>query len=155
MKTNTLTLISALTLLLTACGGSGPSKVEQIKAQTSAAVEDPYDNWKEYHGVGPVQPFTLPAEVDQALAAKGHELFEAKCTACHKTDKKFIGPAPKGVLTRRNPEWVMNMILVPDKMILEDPIAKKLLMEFNGSPMANQSLTEDEARAVLEYFRTL
>ena len=51
--------------------------------------------------------------------------------------------------------WVMNMILAPDKMVKEDPIAKKLLQEFNGSPMANQNLTEDEARAVLEYFRTL
>ena len=27
--------------------------------------------------------------------------------------------------------------------------------KFNGSPMANQNLTEAEARAVLEYFRTL
>jgi cytochrome c len=28
-------------------------------------------------------------------------------------------------------------------------------MESNGSPMANQNLTEEEARSVLEYFRTL
>jgi hypothetical protein len=40
-------------------------------------------------------------------------------------------------------------------MVQKDPMAKKLLMEFNGSPMANQNLTEDDARAVLEYFRTL
>ena len=49
----------------------------------------------------------------------------------------------------------MNMILNPDVMVNEDPLAKDLLMEFNGSPMANQNLTEDEARAILEYFRTL
>ena len=49
----------------------------------------------------------------------------------------------------------MNMILNPDVMVQEDPIAKKLLMENNGSPMANQNLTNEEARAVLEYFRTL
>ena len=47
------------------------------------------------------------------------------------------------------------VILNPEQMIKEDPIAKKLLMEFNGSPMANQNLTQDEARQVLEYFRTL
>jgi hypothetical protein len=47
------------------------------------------------------------------------------------------------------------MILSPEKMVKEDPLAKDLLIEFNGSPMANQNLTKDEARAVLEYFRTL
>jgi hypothetical protein len=49
----------------------------------------------------------------------------------------------------------MNMILNPDQMVKEDPLAKDLLLEFNGSPMANQGLTEEQARAVLEYFRTL
>ena len=62
---------------------------------------------------------------------------------------------PKGILDRRSPEWVMNMILNPDVMVQEDPLARDLLMEFNGSPMANQNLSEEEARAILEYFRTL
>ncbi len=75
--------------------------------------------------------------------------------ACHKPDKKFIGPAPKGILAKRSPEWVMNMILNPEEMVQKDPIAKALLVEYNGSPMANQGLTEAEARQVLEYFRTL
>jgi cytochrome c1 len=47
------------------------------------------------------------------------------------------------------------MILNPEEMVNNDPIAKKLLVEFNGAPMANQNLTDDEARAVVEYFRTL
>jgi mono/diheme cytochrome c family protein len=97
----------------------------------------------------------LPAEINEAMAAQGGEIFKKMCTACHRTDKKFIGPAPAGVLERRTPEWVMNMILNPEGMVKEDPLAKELLMEFNGSPMANQNLTEEEARAVLEYFRTL
>jgi cytochrome c2 len=89
------------------------------------------------------------------MATHGKEIYEKMCTACHKAEKKFIGPAPKGILERRSPEWVMNMILAPEKMVKEDPLAKDLLMEFNGSPMANQNLTKEEARAVLEYFRTL
>ncbi len=48
----------------------------------------------------------------------------------------------------------MNMILNPEQMVAEDPIAKDLLKEYL-SPMANQSLTEDEARKILEYFRTI
>lgn len=114
-------------------------------------LADPMDN----KGIGPVKSVTLGATIDETMAAHGKEVYEAKCTACHKAETKFIGPAPKGILERRSPEWIMNMILNPEEMVQKDPDAKKLLMEYNGSPMANQNLTEEEARAVLEYFRTL
>ena len=58
-------------------------------------------------------------------------------------------------MERRAPEWVLNMILNPEGMIAQDPIAKQLLAEANGAPMANQHLTEEQARAILEYFRTI
>jgi hypothetical protein len=48
----------------------------------------------------------------------------------------------------------MNMILDPEKMVKEDQLAKDLFMEFNGAPMSNQSLSQDDARAILEYLRT-
>ena len=89
------------------------------------------------------------------MATLGADVFKKMCTACHRPDKKFIGPAPKNILSRRSPEWIMNMILNPDEMVQKDALAKALLIEFNGSPMANQSLSEEDARAVLEYFRTL
>lgn len=152
-RINLLSIV-ALMLLLISCGGDGDNKSRADRIR-EAAIKDPYENWKDHQGVGPIKEFTLPAEIDQELATKGAEVYESKCTACHKPDKKFIGPAPKDILARRNPAWVMNMILDPEKMVKEDPIAKKLLIDFNGSPMANQNLTEDEARAVLEYFRTL
>ncbi len=105
-------------------------------------------------GIGPIKNVELGA-IDDALAAKGAELFKTNCTACHKPDKKFIGPAPKGILERRTPEWVMNMIMDPEGMTKNDPLAHALLLEFNGSPMANQHMTEEQTRAILEYFRTL
>ena len=106
-------------------------------------------------GVGPITSVTLDPEIDQEMAAEGEAVYNQMCLACHKVGKRFIGPAPNGILERRTPGWVMNMILAPEKMVKEDPLAKDLLMEFNGSPMANQGLTEEQARAVLEYFRTL
>ncbi|WP_179351195.1 c-type cytochrome [Winogradskyella vidalii] len=106
-------------------------------------------------GVGPITSITLDEEIDQDLVATGMEVYNKMCTACHKVDKKFIGPPPTGILKKRTPEWVMNMILNPEVMVKEDPLAKDLLMEFNGAPMANQGLSEEDARAVLEYFRTL
>ncbi len=125
--------------------GSSPKMVELA----SQRVE--LDN----KGVGPIKRITLDSLINQELAATGKEIYEKNCTICHKVTEKFIGPAPKDILKRRSPEWVMNMILNPDRMIKEDPLAGDLFMEFNGSPMTNQNLTEEEARAILEYFRTL
>ncbi len=154
MKPYTLLIPLFALLFLLACGG-GQNRIEQIKQQSTVAEADPYTTWESNHGVGPVKAFELPPEIDQSLAATGQEIYEAKCTACHRIDKRFIGPAPVGILEKRTPAWIMNMILDPEGMVKQDPIAKKLLMEFNGSPMANQNLTQEDARAVLEYFRTL
>lgn len=151
-----LLYLTVITSFLFACGGGdGKSKIDQIKEQSKMEPADPYENWASNHGIGPIKAFTLPAEIDQDLALKGQEVYDAKCTACHKAEKRFIGPSPKGILERRTPAWVMNMILNPEEMVQKDPMAKQLLIDYNGSPMANQNLTEEEARAVLEYFRTL
>jgi len=104
-------------------------------------------------GVGTITNVDL-TEIDNALVIEGKKLFDVKCSACHKVEKRFVGPAIRGVIQRRSPEWIMNMILDPDKMVKENKRAKELFMEYL-SPMANQSLTKDEARAILEYFRTL
>ena len=152
---NTLIIIFISVMLIACGGGDGKSAAERIKEQAQMEPTDPYDNWKTNNGIGPISAFELPAEVDQELAVKGQVIYDAKCTACHKAEKRFIGPSPKGIFERRTTAWIMNMILNPDEMVQKDPIAKKLLMEYNGSPMANQNLTEEEARAVVEYFRTL
>jgi mono/diheme cytochrome c family protein len=155
MKSFALKIVSVLFLAaFMSCGGkeANSSANQAAKPKSMLAEEpDPMTN----KGIGPVTEVKLDAQVDQALADKGKVVYDKMCTACHKPTEKFIGPAPKGILERRSPEWIMNMILNPEQMVKEDPIAKKLLMEFNGSPMANQHLTQDEARAVLEYFRTL
>jgi len=69
--------------------------------------------------------------------------------------RKLIGPAMKGIYERRSPEWVMNMILNPTEMLKQDPIAIALLKEYNNVLMLNQNLTNEEARSIAEYLRTL
>ncbi|TBW27998.1 cytochrome c [Gramella sp. KN1008] len=133
--------------------GNYSKKEEVTKPASSTSTESMVD--MDNKGIGPVTNVELPDEIDQEMVAKGKAIFDSKCLACHKPDKKFIGPAPAGVLDRRSPEWVMNMMLNPEEMVLKDPIAKQLLIEHNGSPMANQNLTQEEARQILEYFRTL
>jgi len=158
-----LSLLVIFSFAMVSCGGDDkkPKKekvkistkkkeVKKVKAEKKEATFDLSNK-----GIGPIKSVTLAVDIDQAMAAKGADVYKAKCTACHKVEKKFIGPSPKGILKKRSPEWIMNMILNPDEMVKKDPVAKALLMEFNGSPMANQNLTEEEARSVLEYFRTL
>ena len=164
MKQKTITnlLLLLFTTILISCGGSADESSEatsdapqsMISSEPKTLAEAEKD-WQTNMGVGPITAFELPAEIDQVMADSGKVVYEAKCTACHKPDKDFIGPAPKGIMTRRTPAWVMNMIIDPEGMIAKDPIAKQLLIKFNGAPMANQNLTEEEARSVLEYFRTL
>ncbi len=109
----------------------------------------------ENEGVGPFKDISFNSDINQELASAGEAKYKAICTACHMAEKRMIGPALKGVYERRNPAWVMNMIIGPDKMLKEDPIAKALLKEYNNAIMLNQNLSEDETRQVAEYLRTL
>lgn len=105
-------------------------------------------------GIGPVKSIEL-GKIDQAMADKGAEHFKQKCTSCHKAKKRFLGPPMKGLLTKRSPEWVMNMMLNPMEMTKKDPIAKQLLKDYNNLLMVGQNLSEEEARSILEFIRTL
>jgi mono/diheme cytochrome c family protein len=149
-------IIVAVAAFLHACGGSSEKEKGKFAPPPPAkplTYEEAVADWKNQKGLGPIREVEL-GEFDEALAKKGEEIYALKCTACHAPDKEKLGPAPVGVLERRTPEWIMNMILNPEQMALKDPIARGLLMKYN-TVMANQGLTEEDARAVLEYFRTL
>ena len=105
------------------------------------------------HGIGPVKEPVVLGPVDAALAATGKGIFEQKCSACHKMESKYVGPALGEVTTRRSPAFIMNMILNPMEMVERHPVGKQLLAE-HMTFMADQNLTQDDARVVLEYLRT-
>lgn len=102
-------------------------------------------------GIGPVTEVKLDP-LDTALATKGKEVFVSKCSACHKMEERYVGPAIKGITTRRHPAWIMNMIMNPQEMTQKDPTAQALLEEFL-IPMTYQNVSQDETRSILEYFR--
>ena len=106
-------------------------------------------------GMGPIDSYKLPELIDQSMVAKGKEMFKSKCAACHKEKRKFIGPGMMGLLERRSPEWALNMMLNTAEMLAKDPIAKGLLKEFNGVPMNDQGLDEQQAKELLEYIRNI
>jgi mono/diheme cytochrome c family protein len=148
-----IVLATSMVFGLVSCGGDGEKKSAKVDLGTPPVVASEritLDN----KGIGPIKNLELAA-IDEEMVKRGEELFKTNCSACHKVDKRFIGPSPKGIMTRRSPEWIMNMILDPQTMVEQDRCAMDLLVEFNGAAMANQNLTEEQARDILEYFRTL
>jgi mono/diheme cytochrome c family protein len=105
----------------------------------------------ESKGIGPVKSLSL-GNVDAAMANQGKTIFESKCLACHKLDERFVGPALRGVTLRRQPEWIMNMIMNPTEMTQKDKVANDLLAEY-ATQMADLKVPEADARKILEYFR--
>lgn len=123
---------------LMACGGSSDSSTETDDNGQSVQV-------------GPIQSVDL-GPIEEELAEKGEELFTTRCTTCHKLDEEHIGPTLRDVTNRRDAAYIMNMILAPEEMIQKHPTAQELFSEY-GTMMTNQNLSEDQARAILEYLR--
>jgi len=161
-KTVKKVLLFLATIMLISCGGGEKeekkdikigdySKKETKKETKATSSSDMIDLSNK--GLGPIKSVSISDGIDEAMAAHGENVFGKMCSACHKMDKKFIGPKIADVTKRRAPEWIMNMIINPEEMIANDPIAKQLLMESNMAVMANQNINEEDARAILEYFR--
>lgn len=146
-----LMLLAISTMVFLSCGDNAKKSENEAapaEVKTEVVPADPMQD----KGIGPIKSVAL-GEIDMEMAEQGKAVFTSMCSACHKMSKRFVGPALTGVTERRSPEWIMNMILNPEEMVEKNPIAKQLLAEYL-SPMANQNLTEEQARQILEYFRT-
>lgn len=140
----------ALALLAGTLALAGCNKKTETAASKPAEQAAPAAPAASAKGVGPIQSLEL-GEFDHELAEKGGKIFSGTCAACHKMEQRYVGPALAGVTKRRAPEWVMNMMLNPTGMTQQDPVAKALLGEY--MTQMSVAVTQDEARALLEYFR--
>lgn len=104
-------------------------------------------------GVGPVKELKLNSTIDEKLVTHGKQIFDSKCAMCHMMNQCKVGPLMQGVTKRRKPEYIMNMILNPLEMTQSNATAEDQMQKY-GMQMPAQNLSEDEARALLEYFRS-
>ncbi|MGV9013503.1 MAG: c-type cytochrome [Flavobacteriales bacterium] len=155
-KTFTLNTLKAFSLIgitafAVACGGG---ETASTNGTTPAAVEKTSEASAPVAGLITADQVTLGA-IDQGRVTKGKEIYDVKCQACHSLGtNRVVGPGWKGVVEQRKPEWIMNMIVHTDAMLESDEHAQALLEECLVR-MPNQNLTEDDARNVLEFMRTL
>lgn len=141
----------AAIVFMNSCGnGDKKAETEGTEATPQSMIQDtPKDDGQ---GIGKFKDVTLAA-LDNKAAAEGMTIFESKCAACHKTsDKKVVGPGLKGVTTRRQAAWILNMITNPVEMTQKDPTAKELLAE-HLTQMTFQDVSDEQAKQILEYLR--
>ena len=139
-----------LALLAAGCGEKAGEEREEASHE---AEEEQLTPFQLENGIGPIKEKIELGALDAALVAKGKEVFDSKCSMCHKMDTTYVGPSLGEVTTRRTPAYIMNMIMNPQEMVEHHPVAKQLLAE-RMTFMPNQQLTREDTRAVLEYLRT-
>lgn len=149
----TVRALLVLALALAACGEKEKEGEEHEEKEKAREEHSDLTAFELENGIGPIKEKIELGALDRALADKGKAVFEAKCSMCHKIDTLYIGPALGEVTGRRTPAYIMNMILNPQEMVERHPVAKQLLAE-RMTFMANQNLSVEDARAVLEYLRT-
>ena len=68
----------------------------------------------------------------------GKKLFNANCAACHKLNKRAVGPALKGVSAKYDKEWLYSWIKNSTAMVKSgDAQAVAIYEEYNGSVMTS------------------
>ncbi len=86
-------------------------------------------------------------------AAAGESLFKANCAACHKMDKKAVGPALRGVADKFDRDWLHKWIHNSQALIAAgDATAVKIFEENNKMIMTPfPGLSETDIDNILAY----
>jgi mono/diheme cytochrome c family protein len=128
--------------------GCNSNKQPENTSGNNASTPKAPDN-----GVGKFTSVRLTHPLDDSMVARGNSVYNSKCISCHKlTADKLVGPGWKGVTDRRTPEWIMNFITNTNVMLDSDLVAQQLMVTC-VTRMPNQNLSDDQARAILEFQR--
>ena len=84
---------------------------------------------------------------------RGKQLFNTHCAACHKMDKKLVGPALNTIVERQgeewNKEWIYNNNALRES---GDEYAIQIWEEYNKAAMPGyQFLKDEELDDIVEY----
>lgn len=84
---------------------------------------------------------------------KGKSLFNANCAACHKLNKRAVGPALAGVSAKYDKEWLYSWIKNSTAMVKSgDAQAVAIFEEYNGSVMTSfPQLSNEDIDNILAY----
>ena len=97
--------------------------------------------------------FTLPTVAQEPDIDKGKSLFNMNCAACHKLNKRAVGPALAGVSQKYEKDWLYAWIKNSMAMVKSgDPQAVAIYEEYNKSVMtAFPQLSNEDIDNILAY----
>ena len=114
-------------------------------------------NWKSYLYfslviIGILTSITASAQSDETVQA-GKKLFNANCAACHKLNKRAVGPALRGISSKYDREWLYSWIKNSTAMVKSgDAQAVAIYEEYNGSVMTSfQQFSNDDIDNIIAY----
>ena len=88
----------------------------------------------------------------QGDPAKGKQLFNANCAACHHLDRDMTGPSLRGVADRRDRDWLGSWIANSSKMIKEgDADAVALFDQWKTAMTAFPQLSAQDIDDILAH----
>lgn len=85
-------------------------------------------------------------------ADQGKDLFDKQCTGCHTIGGgDGGGPDLKGVVEKRQADWLVRVIVEPDKLTAnKDPLQAELVKK-SGYEMPNLGISHDDAKKIIAY----
>src|SRR3972149_2644276 len=91
-------------------------------------------------------PSTTQIQTDQ-----GQQNFQTLCSVCHTVGGgRLVGPDLQGVSERRSEGWIIRFVQHSQELVKAgDPDAVALFQEFNGIPMPDQPLSDEEIRGIV------
>ena len=97
--------------------------------------------------------FSFVVAAQEPDVQKGKALFNANCAACHKLNKRAVGPALAGISAKYDKEWLYSWIKNSTAMVKSgDAQAVAIYEEYNGSVMTSfPQLSNEEIDNILAY----
>ena len=151
-RIKTLLFISAV-VVLASCGSSSKKTNDETVVSGSEETQGKIVIEEDISLKGNVAFVDLKDSLEEALVEEGKLVFNNRCYTCHNlSEEKLVGPGWAGITNRRDPKWIMNMILNVNIMKEFDSLAHAVSKE-NVADMPNQYLSVGKARSVLEFMR--
>ncbi|UHG94087.1 PQQ-dependent sugar dehydrogenase [Spirosoma oryzicola] len=95
---------------------------------------------------------TFAYSTDKQVLAKGQQLFQQNCTACHNFLQKGIGPNLAGVTSEVTPEWLKSFIRnAPQKIEQKDARAVRLFAEYKQYMPTFSQLSDSDTDALVAF----
>jgi cytochrome c551/c552 len=133
-----------IALLVAGCGGSEGGDAEAPSAGSSGPTAG-----SSTLAQGPTAFESLT--LNPGMAEWGGQLFREKaCVTCHAIGETKQGPDLSGVTKRRTEAWMKRMMMDPEWMTANDPVARELMAK-HMLQMANQQVQEPQANALVQY----